>query len=71
MAKSKSKFPIRIDGTTIATIMLVLVTFLLSGATDSLNTTTESIALMCFEADKDYCHRGVISNALHAEVVHI
>lgn len=32
---------------------------------------TESIALMCFEADKDYCHRGVISDALHAEVVHI
>ncbi|MCR4369445.1 MAG: DUF488 family protein [archaeon] len=31
----------------------------------------ERIALMCFEADKNCCHRGVISDFLKAEVVHI
>jgi uncharacterized protein (DUF488 family) len=35
---------------------------------------TKSIALMCFEADKNFCHRGVISQKLEEnglEVVHI
>ncbi|MCX6800622.1 MAG: DUF488 family protein [Candidatus Diapherotrites archaeon] len=31
----------------------------------------EKIALMCFEADKDFCHRGVLSDFLNHEVVHI
>ena len=31
----------------------------------------QRIALMCFEADKDCCHRGIISKFLQAEVVHI
>lgn len=29
------------------------------------------IALMCFEANKDFCHRGVLSSFLNKEVVHI
>ena len=31
----------------------------------------QRIALMCFEADKDFCHRGVLSDFLNQEVVHI
>ncbi|MDD5148375.1 MAG: DUF488 family protein [Candidatus ainarchaeum sp.] len=31
----------------------------------------QKIALMCFEANKDYCHRGVLSDFLNQEVVHI
>jgi len=31
----------------------------------------QRIALMCFEADKDFCHRGVLSDFLDQEVVHI
>jgi len=31
----------------------------------------QKIALMCFEADKDFCHRGVLSDFLNQEVVHI
>jgi uncharacterized protein (DUF488 family) len=31
----------------------------------------ERIALMCFEADKSFCHRGVLSDFLNKEVVHI
>jgi len=29
------------------------------------------IALMCFEANKDFCHRGILSDFLNQEVVHI
>jgi len=29
------------------------------------------ISLMCFEADKNFCHRGVLSDFLEEEVVHI
>jgi uncharacterized protein (DUF488 family) len=32
---------------------------------------SEKVALMCFEADKDFCHRGVLADFLNAEVVHI
>ena len=31
----------------------------------------QRIALMCFEADKNFCHRGVLSDFLNQEVVHI
>jgi len=31
----------------------------------------QKIALMCFEADKDFCHRGILSDFLNQEVVHI
>ncbi|HLC36233.1 MAG TPA: DUF488 family protein [archaeon] len=31
----------------------------------------QKIALMCFEADKNFCHRGVLSDFLSQEVVHI
>ena len=31
----------------------------------------QKIALMCFEADKNFCHRGVLSNFLSLEVVHL
>lgn len=31
----------------------------------------QRIALMCFEADKDFCHRGTLSDFLNQEVVHI
>ena len=31
----------------------------------------QRIALMCFEANKDFCHRGVLSDFLNQEVVHI
>ena len=29
------------------------------------------VSLMCFEADKNFCHRGVLSDFLGEEVVHI
>jgi uncharacterized protein (DUF488 family) len=32
---------------------------------------SEKVALMCFEADKNFCHRGVLSDFLGEEVVHI
>jgi len=32
---------------------------------------SERIALMCFEADKNFCHRGVLSDFLDIGVVHI
>ena len=32
---------------------------------------SEKVALMCFEADKNFCHRGVLADFLNAEVVHI
>jgi len=31
----------------------------------------QRIALMCFEADKNFCHRGVLSDFLNCGVVHI
>jgi len=31
----------------------------------------EKIALMCFEADKNFCHRGILSDFLNTGVVHI
>ncbi len=31
----------------------------------------EKVALMCFEVDKNFCHRGVLSEFLGVEVVHI
>ncbi|MDO8537404.1 MAG: DUF488 family protein [archaeon] len=32
---------------------------------------TQKIALMCFEADKNFCHRGILSDFLNQKVVHI